>query len=689
MRFVLICFAVCLIVCVVPAETTSDSCDECSPLAEVSITNAGLEKLISISIDENLRTLDREVGKRAAFRPLVIDKSHCSVQTVSEAWSTRGKPDSCYGLPELDESGGIGSKTKLRPYRAEVSNFQLNKVDLQLAQPVKCHNFVCDFEIKANKLDLSADMQVTYTDKNEDFIPRTRVNLRSREEGDLRFSGQVAIQPETGKLNDLVFMNEEKSKISIAPSSLQVEMDFKKKFDSKEDEIRMRAQNFHRYVKVDKIDQAYLDNAYTHMRMRLEMDAEKEIQEKRKQEGKKELDWQTARKQAASQVDQMIASKYGSVAGFKQTLRDIKWPKPGDDQATYDFITNPPAELVIFDDVTRQMMMADIAAVGENNGFSNGGAFAFTLAATELANRAAADSFVTEEILKPAIEKEVLPVVQQQVNNELRNLREYWNQISKIPNLNMQNLKVLSDLEKKLSESKSDAEKQKLKAQIDQLKAKMESDWVSVDTEVAIDTNTRNGKLLKAQITKRNPACDSMPKKFSDDEDTDFDIRTDFGVNTLQEYFNRMAENKNLDICLDSNDPVNCSGGTKIRLQKPPKIGCENGEFTVDLDAEAADKILGIKVEANVGAKVKATVQNCSGSPCIQITDAKGRFKNVLLNTFFGNMLNRGISASLAKTGNIPIEVPYVKLKKHKTDSRTCSTKLDWDLQSPPGSRIP
>lgn len=668
-----------IFLCISFNTQAADLCDECKPLTEVSITNSGLEKILSRSIDQNLRGLDEEVFKRAGFRDLKLDRSHCTPKTVSQVWNMKPGELDCFGLPQFSETGAVSGDTKLRPFVAGLNSIKLKKLDLELAAPVKCKNFVCDFEIKANELEIEGDMSVNYSDNKEIFVPPTKMKLSSKPNSDIRFSGQAFMDPKTGQINDLVHVKEEQSKISITPGSLQLDMNLGKGYATKEDEIRLNAKSFHRYVPVGKVDAKYIQQQYDSALINLTFTTEREIEKERENSGQPQLSWQKKRELATKRVEKMITDKYGSTEKFKAALTNIKWPAKDDDNATYEFLKNPPAELVAFPEITEKMQFAEIAAIGESAGFQNASAFMYTAFAVQLSNRAADTSVGMDWFITPLIEREVLPAVHAQVNSEMRNLKKYWNQISKIPNLNLQNLQVLSDLQEKLKSAGTTKEKMRIQRDIDLLKKKMESDWISIDTEVAIDQNTRDGTLLKAQIGTRNPACSTVPKKFSNDTDTDFDVRTEFGVNTLQEYFNRMAAKKNLNLCVDSSSPATCTGGTKVELKSPPKISCSNGEFVVDIDAEAKKSIF----NADVQGQIKAKVTNCKGSPCIQFTDAQGRFKNVFMDTFFGHMLDRGISTAMAQNNAVPIQLPKVDLKKAHTSKQDCSTKLDWSINNP------
>lgn len=661
-------------------QATADLCDDCKPLAEVAITNAGLEKILSRSIDQNLQALDANVLKRSGFRDLKLDRSQCKTKKVSEIWSKTHEELDCFGLPQFDDYGGVSGDTLLRPFTAGLSGIKLKKLDLELAAPVKCKNFVCDFEIKTKELEIEGDMNVAYADNKEVFIPPTKMKLSTTPQSDIRFKGQAYIDPKSGKINDLVHINEDQSKISLTPGSLQLDMQLVKPFASPAEEARLNAKNFHRYVPVDKVDAKFVDEQYSSIFSEYTLLVERQIEEERKAAGQPALSSEKVREQARARVKDLIVQKYGSTQKFKDAITNIKWPPKDNDQATLEFMKNPPAELAMLPTIVQKMQFAQLAAVGENAGFQNASAFMYSAYAVQLANQAAATNIGMNWIISPLIEKEVLPAVHAQVNNELTNMKKYWNQISKIPNLKMQNLQVLSDLQDKLRNAGSPEERARIQRDIANLRKKMATDWVSIDTEVAIDENTRNGTLLKAQIGKINPACSSVPKRFSEDADTDFDIRTEFGVNTLQEYFNRMAAKKNLNLCIDSESPATCSGGTKVELKRPPRISCSNGEFVVDIDAEASKAIF----NADVQGSVRAKVTNCKGSPCIQFRNANGQFKNVLMDTFFGHMLDRGIASAVAKTnGSVPLNVPSMTLKKSMTSSQDCNTKLDWSINDP------
>ena len=155
----------------------------------------------------------------------------------------------------------------------------------------------------------------------------------------------------------------------------------------------------------------------------------------------------------------------------------------------------------------------------------------------------------------------------------------------------------------------------------------------------------------------------------------------------MQDYLEAMKKGKKLDICLDSEDPKTCKGGTKIKMDKTPKVRCEKGQIVIDIDADVKKSI----VNAGVSADFKMVVSNCLGSPCLQIKDANGNFKNVFMNLFLGRLLDRGIASAINSANKEPIKIsiPDVKLKNLKTNPMNCDTTMDWELQTPSSTMKP
>lgn len=649
----------------------ADDCDRCEPMAEVSVSNKGLARMIEVSMKENLKLFNETVKKRSGFRDLKLDRSQCKKQTIKQAYNAK---DTCYGLPQLDDGLGIGGDTVLRPFSAEISGLNLNQLELGMDQPVTCTNLKCQFEIGLKKLDVSGQFRMDYSDNQESFIPPSQLRLSTGQNVNLKLSGEINVDPKTGKLNDLVFLNEKKSQLTYGPGSLHFDMSLNKPFASEADKKKKYANAYRRIMSATKINSQLIDQSYEMALFQMTVAARKKIDPDMKK------NFSEVAKQADQIVEEQIRSQYGSKAAFKKSISDIAWPNPQDDDAILKFMADPPKEIYHLTSVTDRLDRVGLYAMAENAGYTNDHAYMFAFMSESLINKMGSDPFLTKQMVEPMLSHELLPLIHDQVNTELRQLKGYWDHLAKVPNLDVPTIQKMSKLQYQLSRSTDESEKDRLRREIIELTKNWENAWLPIDTEVLIDQNTRQQKLIKALVTNKDPACKDYPQKFSDDQDDDFDVRTEVGPKALQEYFKKLGEKKNIEVCIESPDPVNCTGGTKVKLKSSPKITCENGDIKMDLDTEAAKSIFKVDVQTSVKARLK----NCNGDPCFELMDEKGQFKNVFLSTLFGGLLQRSLSSAVKQSTNAPINIPFVKLDQVKTNPKNCNSKLDWQIRPVP-----
>lgn len=678
------------------------NCGPCAPLAEVAITNTGLSRIIESALVKNFETFNEEVVNRAGFRDLKFDYDidpNCKPSTLETAVKKKlkGSNDACFGLPQLSDTS-IGSDTQLRPYHAGMSNMNLDKLKLKLDGPIKCINLECEFKVAVQDLKISGDLEVLFKDgKKENFIPKSRFEVESTDNSKLVYSMKAYIDPKTGQLQDLVHIKDKSSSIEVGAGSLKTNLSLKTAFKSEQHKKNLYQKY---YATKNKFtarvrEPQFAENSYRELRQNLISHLA----------GDPELD-NLKHSQLEKIVDDLIQKKLGGKNKVIQNIKAVKWPNANNTEEVNQFIANPPEIMKLVPEFTDQVFMTKFYAVAENSGYDNVDNAAFAqvfLGIGELLHQG--DTF-NDKIIRPALEKEIIPAVEKQANSDMRNLPAYWNQISEVPTLNIQNMidsealmTAVDKLQKEIAAQgpKETTKKIALKQQLGELymqqirlQEKIANDWLPIDTNVMIDQNSRALNMIRGNIMKNDPNCADATPKFSDRADSDFDISTKINTNTLQQYMNAMAKSKKLDMCLDSKDPKTCKGGTKISLDKPPKISCENGQIVLDVDAEIKKKILFFTASPDAAAKIKMTVQNCNGDPCIQYVDTDGKFKNVFMNLFLGGLLDRGISSALNTSSKKPIPIPDVKLKRTSSDKNTCETTMDWMIQSPfSGSNIP
>ena len=671
------------------------NCGPCTPLAEVAITNSGLSRIIESALVKNFETFNEEVVNRAGFRDLKFDYDidpRCKPSTLETAIKKKlkGSEDACFGLPQLTDTT-LSNDTQLRPYHAGMSNMNLDKLKLKLAGPVKCEKFECEFKVAVQDLKVSGDLEVLFKDgKKENFIPKSRFDVESTENSKLVYTMKAYIDPKSGKLQDLVHVKDKSSSIDVGAGSLKTNLDLNAKFKSEQQKKNLHQKYYaekNRFVKRSQEPQ-FAENSYKDLRQNLisHLSSDPEFDELK-------------HAQIEKIVDKLILEKLGGKNKVIQNIKAVRWPNANNSDEVNKFINNPPEIMKLVPEFEDQMLLTKVYAVADNSGYDNVENAVFAQAAIGLGQFLHQSDTFNSAILKPALEKEIIPNVEKQANADMRNLPAYWSQISEVPSLNIQNMidseALMAEVDKLQKEiaaqgPKETTKKIAVKQQLGELymqqirlQEKISSDWLPIDTNVMIDQNSRALNMIRGHITKNDPNCADASPKFSDRSDSDFDISTKINTNTLQQYMNAMAKSKKLDMCLDSKDPKTCKGGTKISLDKPPKISCENGQIVLDVDAEIKKKILFFTASPDAAAKIKMTVQNCNGDPCIQYMDTDGKFKNVFMNLFLGGLLDRGISSALNTSSKTPIPIPDVKLKRTSSDKNTCETTMDWMIQSP------
>lgn len=648
------------------ARAQTNGCvTDCKVLAQVSLTNNGLSHILESTLTSHFESLNQVIYDRTRFRPIVFDKSNCPEQTLKEALSSKST-DSCWGLPDLNSDHTVSGKTLLKPYKAEISNFDLKDLRLQLRTPLKCENLRCRFQISLNKLDLSANLKVNYAKPNEVFIPETKFNLKTQANPDVSLTVEAYLNPSTGQLDNLVFLNPQALALDIKANSLQMDMNFKKQYSDTAAEAQLKAKQFRLQVqeslartKDDKYLQQQVNNLIEKMAF---------------------FTWRTdkTKKLSLRQASQIAASdliqQYGSIEELKQKMKNIKWPNTDDDHAISDFMNNPPTELKLLPQIEEKMQSAQIGALAENAGFKNQQAFEWAFLTTHAANQSFQDNTLLNQVVLPMLLEEIGPAVMNEVNSELRNLQNYWNQVSAYPSLNLTNITRLSQLRAQLQQTQEPIKKQELQKKINQLITSMENDWVPVQTEMILNPLQKNPQLLSGVITNGSRACAQYPVRVTDSKDNDFDLRTEVGVDLFQEYMNKMTEQKKLNICVNSEEPITCKGGELLQFKTPPQITCKNGKFILDLDAEARKSILGL----DLNGQLTAELTQCGNSACFKLSDGQGSLKSAFLNTFLGGFVQNAVKQAVNNSSHEPINIPKTSLKKYQTNSSNCQTQLDW-----------
>ena len=494
--------------------SAKDNCFECNPLAEVAITNSGLSKIIEMSINKNFENFNNEVTQRSGFRDIEIDRSNCISTTVGKNVKKAFKKEKidCMGLPNF-KSTEIGSETHLSPYKAKISKLGLDNLKLRVITPINCKNLECEFKVAAEDLKVSGDLQAEYTDKKENFIPKSKFEIATTGKSPIIFTTTAYINSSTGGLDDLVFIKDNSSGIQIGANSLKASIGLNKNFKNTESKNNLYQKYFNKPVKdfeTDKIEtfqQKLNDPKFTEKQFqsfRLELVRELETTDNRD------------RNELLKVIDKKIEKDLGGKKNIINKLESIKWPNPKNNQEVGDFLTNPPPLLDFFPEIQQHITLSKFYAVAENSGYDNVHTALFVQSGLGVAEFLHGFDGVNSAVLQPLLEKELIPDILLKTNQELRNVKGYWKELSTVPSLNLQNLSDKENLRLVIEKinldliklgSGNSVEKTALLKKLavltkkqETLEAEIDKDWLPVDTKVLIDQNSKAVNMIRGKV---------------------------------------------------------------------------------------------------------------------------------------------------------------------------------------------
>ncbi len=142
--------------------------------------------------------------------------------------STQAAFIECPGLPPMDENGAVvvyshgGVPDSLKPRRTEMttSNFEIRKIDLQVPKPPTCDvTGLCKISITAHHLEVEGNVDISTFDKKGKKIPWSNSQRVKLSLDDVVYNFTTKIDPQSGKLSDLVQVEDESSRVVIPPQS--------------------------------------------------------------------------------------------------------------------------------------------------------------------------------------------------------------------------------------------------------------------------------------------------------------------------------------------------------------------------------------------------------------------------------------------------------------------------------------
>lgn len=591
--------------------------DGCQPLSQVTVTQKGTEKLYEHILNNTFDSIQKQVEKVASFDDFTIDHSKCPKIKLYQAVM---KKEKCLGIIDFRKykNESPDANAELTGFKAKLDQLSLDKLGMNLVSPVKCENWNCSFRVKVKDIKISGKLNASYADTGKEVFPTTTLAVSSNNETAFYYDISMKINPGNGdiqnvetkasdsnSLNNLVHVVPGSSNFSISDAGLNFKMNFDK-------------------VPIDIDKEEIYKNSYNSFKEKL-----------------KDEKWILDQYQ---RMQQNLSSPYRRreilYLSSDDVLRKVKkardqWNVEGDFQKAFNDI---PKELVeLINSASEQKMIAEFKYQAARYGINDYAAYSSLKGVENIANKALSDNNFLSKNLIPYLNSEVGTTVEKYIQENLRNISQYWDTLSKVPLGN--------------------------------------GDEVAMDTNVLVQNLNNAEKLLKMNIYDKKENCfgpNAQFKKSNTDDNDDFDMQTSFSLNSLNRFFARAVADKKLKFC-SKESTINCRDGVQVNIKTAPKIKCQDGKLLLDFQNNEIRPF--DLFEAQSTSLVEADVVNCNGSPCVKLKNVKSQFISLPLDW----ALNKGINAEFAERNSKPIDIPKFKLQKVVTD-KNCNASFDWNI---------
>lgn len=600
-------------------QVSAMPCDDlCSPLSQIVVSQKGAERLFELILNNTFDSIQNQVEKVASFKDFEIDNSQCPKMKLYQALS---KKEKCMGMIDFRKfkNENPDADAELTGFKASLKKLNLDKLGMNLVTPVKCQNWNCQFRVKVKDIKISGELTANYADTGKEVFPAAKITAGSNQDAAIYYDINLKVDPKTGSiqnvetksaesgLNNLVQVVPNSSNFSISHTDLNFKMQFQKND-----------------LPVDR--KTIFKNSYEDFRDKLS--DEKWVLE---QYQKMKMDpFNSYRKSENTMLSPKVVLE-------RVRKANENWQISDDYEKAFQNIPKDLLELV--NASGEQRLIAESKYLAAKNGVSEFAAYNTMKNLENFTNKIFTDKIFLSSSLSPYLNKEVGSVVENHIQETLRNASQYWDMISKVPLDNGQE--------------------------------------VAMDTEFLIQELDKTQNLLKMNLMDKKENCFHANSQFTSSSDkNDFDMQTSFSVSSLNKFFSKAVNDKKLKFCsVDSK--IQCHDGVQFNVRTPPKISCDNGKLFLDFqDNEIRPMNL---LGAKASSLVEAEVYNCDGSPCMKLKNVNSQFKSPFLSLPFDNALNKGINAQFAAQNQKPIVVPNFKLNKVQMDSK-CQATFDWNI---------
>ena len=141
--------SIALLFFVTQAYGEAIGCKDCKVLAQIRISNKGLEKIIEKSIDANTERIRHEILKKGILK----DQKWSPDSKCLEKAKENGRElsmEECPYIPDFESDTGAFSLKDKNLFSSSFTNGKINDINLNLKKPVKCDQLKCHIVIEVH-----------------------------------------------------------------------------------------------------------------------------------------------------------------------------------------------------------------------------------------------------------------------------------------------------------------------------------------------------------------------------------------------------------------------------------------------------------------------------------------------------------------------------------------------------------
>lgn len=662
-------------------------CKDCKYLAQIRISNKGLEKVIEKAVEANTERIRHEILKKGILKDQKWSPDSTCLEKAKKN-SRELSMEECPYIPDFESDTGAFSLKDKNLFSSSFTNGKLNDINLNLKKPVHCDQLKCHIKIEVHQLDVSGKLNVQTLNNNKKIIPGKNISLSIPKGAEpILYEFDVAINPTTRLLEDVSKVNPDTVQVHIPERAIDFKID-EKAFANQE--AQRTAELNELYQKTKHIVAEYKNTQTLDEEIRYAQTVRYH-----------ELNSKNKSKVQTQKINPVVSDKNRlkieaqaemeiSETKIKKAIRTVQLPDTSDPKEQAKILSQMPTELFTLPKMSTALEHTETAARAKLNNYPDTGSYVMAKNAEGLANIGSYIPGVAEGVLFRFQDR--LSDITDQINYHLKLMPQFADDIARLPKIAAQAISDLEHINAKMiplkqkaankSASKSElAELEKLNLQYLEARKKLSSNenWIKLYDKIIIERIENANHAVKLSVYPEQTNCIPQYLPASEnDKNADYDIATEVSLEGFNHYIGRLHKNGDLNFCSEPLVAGKCKNGHRLVFQDQPTITFDKSTGLHKVRAKAkVDSLGSVTTEFDVKLKV------CGTSPCLELIDPKAKSSNFILKIAgAGYMAEDAIrSANPALNEEDTMNVPIADLKALDIDKNNGAVNFQWNLK--------